>query len=107
MSGVFDSATGTFIMRRSTMAAEIPEGWVAQYGGHGAVRQDLAAALGEDLTSAAPGRLSGFSVTKGANGDAQFGWNSGTINPASHGSRAVPEAVRPQIESAVRGSLDM
>jgi hypothetical protein len=78
---------------------------LAQTGGHAAVRQDLAAALGDDLTAAEPGRLSGFSVTKGATGEPQFGWNSGQINPASHGSRSVPEAARSQIEGTLKSSL--
>ena len=107
MSGVFDHATGTFLLRPSTTATPLPPGAVAQYGGHAAVRADLGLALGEDLSSAAPGRLSGFSLSRAGDNSITFGWNSGVINPGSHGTRAVPEALRSSIEAAVRESLGL
>jgi hypothetical protein len=111
MTGVFDHKTGTVILRPSLdlpSGTPLPEGTVARYGGHASVREDLGAALGEDLGSAAPGRLSGFSITKNPDGTIGFGWNSGQINPGSHGGgNGVPAALRPEIETAVRGSLGL
>jgi hypothetical protein len=105
MSGVFDHQSGQFILRHSTEQIPPPVGSVARYGGHQVVRNDLSAAIGEDLTSAASGRISGFSISKQADGSIRFGWNSGQINPGSHGDRGVPEALRSEIESAVRTAL--
>ena len=70
-------------------------------------RANLGSAIGEDLSLATPGRLSGFSLQKQADGVVRFGWNSGQINPGSLGNRAVPEALRPAIESAVRAALGL
>jgi hypothetical protein len=105
MSGVFDHQTGRFILRHSTNQIPLPAGSVARYGGHRVVRNDLSTALGEDLTLAASGRISGFSISRQADGSIGFGWNSGQINPGSHGDRGVPEALRSEIESAVRAAL--
>jgi hypothetical protein len=109
MSGVFDHSTGTFILRNSENVPIGPlrEGWVRQYGGHADVRVDLGHALGENLSQATRGRLSGFSLSKQADGTISFGWNSGMINSASHGNRAVPEALRSAIEEAVRKALGL
>jgi hypothetical protein len=109
MSGVFDHTTGRFILRPSENLPVGPlrEGWVQQYGGHRDVRADLGEALGEDLLQAAPGRLSGFSMTKNADGTVTFGWRSGQINRSSHGDIAVPESLRSAIEAAVRSSLGL
>lgn len=109
MSGVFDHSTGTFILRNSENVSIGPlrQGWVRQYGGHADVRVDLGHALGENLSQATRGRLSGFSLSKQADGTISFGWNSGMINSASHGNRAVPEALRNAIEEAVRKALGL
>ena len=107
MSGVFDHASSRFVLRHSTTASPLPEGSVARYGGHRAVRGDLAEALGDDLSSAASGRLSGFSVSKQADGSVRFGWNSGQINPGSHGTRAVPAELQAEIEASVRAALGL
>jgi hypothetical protein len=109
MSGVFDHSTGTFILRPSenVVVGPLRQGWVRQYGGHADVQIDLGHALGEDLMRAAKGRLSGFSITKQADGSVSFGWRSGMINDASHGDRAVPEALRGAIEAAVRKALGL
>lgn len=107
ISGVFDHETGRFILRHSTEQTPPPVGSVARYGGHLVVRNDLSTALGEDLTAATSGRISGFSISKRADGNIQFGWNSGQINPGSHGDRGVPEELRSQIESAVRAALSI
>lgn len=107
MSGVFDHTSGNFVLRHSTDVNPLPEGSVFRYGGHADVRADLGAAIGEDLTSAASGRLSGFSISKQADGTVTFGWNSGQINPGSHGSRGVPESLRAAIEAAVKNTLGL
>jgi len=107
MSGVYDHSTGKFVLRHSTDAKPIPEGSVAQYGGHSNVRIDLGNALGEDLSNAVSGRLSGFSLQKQSDGSIKFGWNSGQINPGSHGNRAVPDSLRPGIESDVKAALGL
>jgi hypothetical protein len=108
MSGVFDHSTGNFVLRNSSdVYGPLPEGWVRQIGGHAAVRSDLGLAIGEDLSGAAPGRLSGFAVVRGADGQIQFRWNSGQINIGSHGSRAVPEPLRPEIENAVNAATGL
>ena len=87
------------------MEYPLPPGSVARYGGHEAVRRDLALAIGEDLSSASRGRLSGFSISKQADGSVRFGWNSGQINPGAHGVRGVPDTLRPEIETTVRTAL--
>ena len=107
MSGVFDHSSGNFVLRHSTEANPLPEGSVSRYGGHAHVRTDLGNAIGEDLNNVTNGRLSGFSLQKQADGTVRFGWNSGQINPGSHGCRAVPEALRPEIESAVKAALGL
>jgi hypothetical protein len=108
MSGVFDHSTGKFVLRPSEdVYGPLREGWVSQRGGHATVRADFGQAVGEDLSQAAKGRLSGFSLSKQPDGTVEFGWRSGVINPNSHGDRAVPEALRPAIEAAVRNALGL
>jgi hypothetical protein len=104
---VFDHSTGTFILRNSANVpiGALQQGWVRQYGGHADVCIDLGQALGEDLLQATRGRLSGFSLSKQADGTISFGWNFGMINSTSHGSRTVPESLRSAIEEAVRRAL--
>ncbi len=106
MSGVYDHTLGRFVLRHSSNASPLPAGAVVQYGGHMDVRTSLGQAIGEDLAGAASGRLSGFSVVKEVDG-LRFGWNSGQINPGSHGARGVPDALRNEIEAAVRSALGL
>jgi hypothetical protein len=105
MSGVYDHKTGKFVMRHSTDEYPTPPGSVARYGGHSDVRGELGTAVGEDLGRAEPGRVSGFSMSRQADGTPSFGWNSGQVNPGSHGTRSVPEEKRPEIENAVLTSM--
>ena len=108
MSAVFDHSSGNLLLRPSSdVFGPLPQGWVRQIGGHADVRADLGLAIGENLTNAARGRLSGFAVVKEADGTVSFRWNSGQINPRSHGSRAVPQPLRPDIEAAVKESLGL
>jgi hypothetical protein len=67
----------------------------------------MEAALGERIITQ-PGRASGFSITKGPGGTIEFGWNSGQINPGSHGGgRAVPEGLREEIIDFVYFALGL
>jgi nucleoid-associated protein YgaU len=105
MSGAYDHQTGQFVLRHSTDVKPTPPGSVEVFGGHALVLDDLGAALGEDLSRAARGRVSGFVIIKQPGGTLEFRWNSGQINPGSHGTRAVPDRLRPEIEGAVRRAL--
>lgn len=107
MSGVYDHQSGQFVLRHSTQATPLPPGSVKQYGGHAVVRDDLGAALGQDLSQAPRGRLSGFAVLKQPGGKLEFRWNSGQINPGSHGQIGVPDKLQPEIEGAVRKALGL
>lgn len=106
MSGAYDHATGKFILRPSTNKNPLPDGWVAQYGGHSQVLDDLAAATGENLKGT-KGRISGFYIVKESDGTARFGWNSGQINPGSHGTRGVPPELQSEIKDSVVAALGL
>jgi hypothetical protein len=106
MSGAYDHTTGKFILRPSTNKNPLPDGWVTQYGGHSQVLDDLAEATGESLKGT-KNRVSGFYIVKEPDGTARFGWNSGQINPGSHGTRGVPPELQSEIKDSVVAALGL